>query len=262
MEMADQRLHLAQQNLRPVVANAEPRLAEVKSRFFSAAAHELRTPLTTIVGYLEMLLDEEFGPLSKSQREPLEMVSESVCHLRAVTNNLLTAARLEAGQVELNMQPTDLASLVRGIVADLEPHLKAKARCLELRVSPHLPPALCDEGKATQITCNLLSKACERTLEREGIGISIALAEEEGFLQVMVAYGGAGVGAEGDIEGLSRSSPRGDNGPSEIAADGLGLYVTRALVELQGGRLWCRSGSGESGMVCVTFPAVDKAGAA
>jgi signal transduction histidine kinase len=66
MEMMDQRLLLTRQDLRTTVANAEPQLTEIKARFFSAAAHELRTPLTTIVGYLEMLLNEEFGPLSES----------------------------------------------------------------------------------------------------------------------------------------------------------------------------------------------------
>jgi len=254
MEMADQRLHLAQQKLRPVVANAEPRLAEVKSRFFSAAAHELRTPLTTIVGYLEMLLDDEFGPLSESQREPLEMVSESARHLRAVTNDLLTAARLEAGRVVLEVQPVDLASLVRAVAVDFEPLLEAKAQRLELCTPPALPPARCDEKKAVQIIGNLLSCACERAPKKGLVCISVARAAEEGFLQIAVADTGAGLGAEGVAEMARLLSGRGI-GAVEADIANLGLCVACSLVELHGGRVWCESGAEGGSSFCVTFPA-------
>jgi signal transduction histidine kinase len=259
MEITNRRPLLARQDLRSTVVDAEPHLAEIKARFFSAAAHELRTPLTTMIGYLEMLLDGEFGPLSEGQREPLKAVSESAWHLRCITNNLLAAARIEAGQAELNVQSTDLLWLVKSVMADLEPHLAAKAQHLELSVSSNLPPALCDEERATQIICNLLDKACERTAEGGSVRVGVALAEEEGFLQVAVAYGGAV--AEGDA-GEPGCSPAVEcNGAGETGVDSLGLYVTRSLVELQGGRLWHTDGRDESGMACVTFPIASEAAA-
>lgn len=251
-EMADQRLNLPQQNLRPVVANAEPRLAEVKSRFFSAAAHELRTPLTTIVGYLEMLLDEEFGPLSESQREPLEMAHESASHLRAVTSNLLTAARIEAGRVVLEVQPVDLASLVRAVAVDFESLLEARAQRLELNAPPALPPALCDEKRVVHIIGNLLSCACEHTPAGELVCVSVARAAEEGFLQIAVADTGAGWGAEGVAE-IARPLSGRESGAVEADVANLGLYVVCSLVELHGGRAWCESGA-EGTSFCVTFP--------
>jgi signal transduction histidine kinase len=94
MEVADQRLPPTRQNPRSVIVSVEPQLAEVRSRFCSAAAHDLRTPLTTIVGYLEMFLDEEFGPLTDDQREPLQVMHESAQSLRVVINDLLGVLRI------------------------------------------------------------------------------------------------------------------------------------------------------------------------
>jgi signal transduction histidine kinase len=251
--MADQRLVPVQHSLRPVVANAETRLAEVKSRFFSAAAHELRTPLTTIVGYLEMLLDEEFGPLSESQREPLEMVSESVWHLRTVTNNLLTAARLEAGRVKLDVRPTDLALLVEAVTADFAPQLKARAQHFELQMSSDLPAALCDEKKIVQVTRNLLSYICERTPEGGTVFVAVAPAAEAGFLQIVVSSTDAAQGAQGAVEVPKPSSVK-EIGLTEADAADLELCVACSLVELHGGLVWSKSAVEGGSSFYVTLP--------
>ncbi|MFL7790802.1 MAG: sensor histidine kinase [Anaerolineae bacterium] len=254
--MADQRLVSVQHNLRPVVANAETRLAEVKSRFFSAAAHELRTPLTTIIGYLEMLLDEEFGPLSESQREPLEMVSESVWHLRTVTNNLLAAARLEAGRVKLNVQPTDLALLVEAVTADFAPQLKARSQRFELQMPSDLPAALCDEKKVAQVIRNLLSYICERTPEGETIFVAVTFAAETGFLQIVVSSIDAALDAQGVVEMPEPSFVK-EIGLAEADAANLELCVACSLVELHGGLVLSESAAEEGSSFYVTLPIAD-----
>jgi two-component system cell cycle sensor histidine kinase PleC len=257
MERADQRLVPSQRGLRPVVANVEARLAEVKSRFFSTAAHELRTPLTTIVGYLEMLLDEEFGPLSESQRESLEIVSESARQLRAVTNNMLIAARLEAGRVKLDRRPIDLFVLVKTVAAGFASQLKAKAQYLELRVSPDLPPALCDEEKAIQIIRNLLNYMCECTPEGGAICIAVAPAAEKGFLQIEVSGTGANLDSR-DIVEMTKSLSTREIGLIEADAANLGPCVACALVELHGGCVWSKGASEGGGSFCVTLPSADE----
>ena len=188
MAISDRPSFLVQQSFRSTVANAEPQLAEVKARFFSAAAHELRTPLTTIVGYLEMLLNEEFGPLSETQREPLEVVNESARHLRAVTNNLLAVAQIEAGRIHLDMQPTDLSSLVRTVADSIKPQLRVKAQHLKLNAPSDLPLALCDVGRTMRVTDTLLGSACERTPEGEVICISVSRAVERDFLELLECF--------------------------------------------------------------------------
>ena len=115
---------LARQNQELAAANAElKRLDEIKSMFVSIAAHELRTPLTPIYGYVEMLLQEEMGPLTNKQCESLETVRKSVARLVTITDNLLDVSRIEAGRVELVLKPIDLGSLVDKVAAEFQPQL-------------------------------------------------------------------------------------------------------------------------------------------
>jgi signal transduction histidine kinase len=253
MEITDQRLLLARQDLRTTIANAEPHLTEIKARFFSAAAHELRTPLTTIVGYLEMLLDGEFGPLSEGQRGSLEVVNESARHLRAVTNNLLAVAQLEAGRIDLDVRPTDLSSLVKVVTDGIEPHLRAKAQCLELDAPSGLPLVLCDVGKTMQITDILLGSACERTPEGGVIGVRVAQAVEEGFLQVKVTDTGAALEAK-EMAEMAKNLSQGGLGLIETDVANLKLCIACSLVELHGGRAWCESSADVGISFCATFP--------
>lgn len=256
MEMTDQRLLLTRQDLRTTIANAEPQLTEVKARFFSAAAHELRTPLTTIVGYLEMLLNGEFGPLSEGQREPLEMINESAHHLRAVTNSLLAVAQLEAGRINLDVRPIDLSSLVRTVTDSFKPRLREKAQNLELDAPSDLPLASCDVGRTMQVADILLSRACERTPGGGVIGAQVARAGEEGFLRVAVTDTGVAMGAK-EMAEMARCLSQGGLGLIETDEANLRLCVACSLVELHGGRAWCESGAGIGSSFYVTFPIAD-----
>ncbi|MBN1977109.1 MAG: HAMP domain-containing histidine kinase [Anaerolineae bacterium] len=257
MEMSDQRLAPVRQNLRPVVTSVEARLAEVKSRFFSAAAHELRTPLTTIVGYLEMLLDGEFGPLSESQREHLKVVSESARHLRAVTNNLLAVAQIEAGRIPLDLQRIDLAALVQTVADGIQPRLRLKAQRLELRTASDLPLALCDFGKAMQVADTLLDGAYKRTPEGGVIAASVSRAAEKGFLQLTVMDGGPPMSAQ-EMAQMAKYLSLDGMGLIEADVADLDLYVACSLVELHGGRFWCESAPERGSSFSVTFPIADE----
>jgi signal transduction histidine kinase len=253
MEMIDRRSLMARQDLRTAVASAEPQLTEIKARFFSAAAHELRTPLTTIVGYLEMLLNEEFGPISEAQREPLEVVNESARHLRVVTNNLFAVAQIEAGRVNLDVQPTDLSSLVRTVADSIEPQLRVKAQHLALDVPSGLPLALCDMRRTMRVVDTLLGSACERTPEGGVISASVARAVEEDFLQLAVTDAGPALGAQ-EMAEMAKYLSQGGLGLIEADVADLDLYVACSLVELHGGRVWCESGAERGSSFYVTFP--------
>jgi signal transduction histidine kinase len=246
---------LAHQNLELAAANAElRRLDEMKSTFVSVAAHELRTPLAPIRGYVEVLLEEEPGSLNDEQREYLDIVQRSVDRLLNTTNNLLDSTRIEAGRVELVLQPTGLPALVEAVAAECMPQLAAKAQHLALRAAPDLPPALCDEARAAQVIRNLLSNASKYTPQRGLISVSLALAEEEGFLRVSVADNGAGIPAEDQPKLFARFFRARNAALSSASGAGLGLYITRSLVELHGGRTWFESEPGEGSTFYVTFP--------
>lgn len=254
---------LTRQNLELTAANAElRRLDEIKSQFVSVAAHELRTPLTSISGYVEILLDEEFGPLIDDQREALEIVQRSARRLLAITDNLLDVTRIEAGRIELVLQPTDLPALVETVAAELGPQLEVKAQRLTLRAPPGLPPALCDETRAAQIINNLLSNASKYTPQGGLITVSMAPAEEEGFLAISVADNGVGISAEDQVKLFDRFFRAESAYLTEASGAGLGLYITRSLVELHGGRIWFESKPGQGSTFYVTFPVADRPAAA
>jgi signal transduction histidine kinase len=254
---------LTRQNVELAAANAElRRLAEIKSQFVSVAAHELRVPLTSIAGYLEMLLGSEFGPLTAEQRRPLGLVSESAHRLQSLSDELLDMTRIEAERVELILQPVDLPALVETMVAEFRPQLDARDQQLVLRISPALPLALCDEVRTGQIIGNLLSNASKYTPQGGVVTVSLALAEEEGFLELAVADNGVGVLPDDQAELFTpffRAKSATVTGSKGV---GLGLYIARSLVEQHGGRIWFESELDTGSTFHVTLPIAGEPAAA
>lgn len=246
---------LARHNVELGAINAElQQLDQIKSAFISVAAHELRTPLGLINGYVEVLLDEDLGPLAPNQREYLEIVQRNTQRLLNLTHDLLDITRIEAGRVELVLQPTDLTALTEKIATEFRLQLEAKAQQLTLEISTGLPLALCDEVRATQIIANLLSNANKYTLQQGQIRISLTPAEEEGFLQLSITDNGVGVASDDQAKLFSRFFRAGSASQTTAKGAGLGLYITRALVELHGGRIWFESTPGLGTTFHVTFP--------
>ena len=246
---------LARQNLELEAANAElRRMDEIRSTFVSVAAHELRSPLASIIGYVEMLLDGDYGPLSDAQSERLEIVQRAAQRLLTTTCHLLDVSRIEAGRVELALQPTDLAALVERVVAEFAPQLERKSQSLELDLPDDLPSALVDETRATEIINNLLSNAHLYTPPGGHIAVRLSRAAEEGFLRLSVADNGVGIDAQ-DQEKLFTRFFRGRSAEQAGARGaGLGLFITRSLVELHGGRIWFDSEPDAGSTFYVTFP--------
>ena len=249
---------LQRQNLELAAVNAElKRLDELKSSFVSVAAHELRSPLTSISGYVEMLLDEEFGPLAAAQRAPLETLRASARRLLEITNNLLDVTRIETGRIELVLQPTDLPALVEAVAEEYAPQLRARGQRLTLQAAPGLRSALCDRTRAAQIIGNLLSNAVKFTGHGGLITIRIdRIAGDD--LQISVADNGVGIAQDDQPKLFTRFYRAGSAQATGANGAGLGLYITRSLVELHGGRIWFESALDRGTTVHVTFPAVDQ----
>lgn len=246
---------LADQNLELETANAElRRLDDLKSTFVSVAAHELRSPLTAIQGYVEMLVDGVMGPLNEGQREYLAIVETSAQRLLHITSSLLDVTRIETGRVELVLQPTDLVALVQKVAIDFESLVTARAQRLTIHHPPDLPPALCDPTRTNHIVNNLLSNAIKYSPRNGRIEISIEPAQEEGFLQLTVADNGVGIGPEDQGKLFKRFFRAASATQTSASGAGLGLYITRALVELHGGRIWFESKLNQGSRFHVTLP--------
>ncbi len=249
---------LAQKNLQLAAANAELRgLAEMKSVFVSVAAHELRNPLSTILGYTDVLLDDVAGGLTSGQRDNLEIVKRSSLHLLEITNNLLDLTRLELGRLDLFLQPMALGPLLRAVVREFQPHVDAASQRIATAIKPDLPFALADEARAFQILRNVVSNAHKYTPPGGRIYISLGLAATPDELVVTVKDTGVGIPAADQPKLFSRFFRASNANQTGAAGTGLGLHITRLLVELHGGRIWFESSVGEGTVVFVTFPIAD-----
>jgi signal transduction histidine kinase len=240
-------------------ANAElQRLDELKSVFVSVAAHELRTPLSSILGCVEVLLDEDLGKLNHEQREYLQLVQHGSHRLLTITNDLLDVTRIEAGRLELVLQPTDLAAVVETVAAEFDAQISSREQRLTVQSRSGLPPALLDRTRGVQIIGNLLSNASKYTLDGGNITVAVSLAQDEGFLQVSVRDDGVGISSQDQgklFERFFRAESALLTGAEGV---GMGLYVARSLAELHGGRIWCESDLGKGSAFHVTFPIADE----
>ncbi|MBN1219115.1 MAG: HAMP domain-containing histidine kinase [Anaerolineae bacterium] len=246
---------LTRQNQQLEAANIElESLSEMKSLFVSVAAHELRTPLTSIQGYVEVLLDKDFGPLTQNQVKYLEIVQTSAHRLLNIINNLLDVTRIETGQIELVLTPTDLAGLVQKVVAEFAPQINLKSQDITLHSTPNLPLALCDSNRATQIVTNLLINAHKYTPREGQICLELKPAEAPSFLQFSIADNGMGIAPEDQLKLFTRFFRTERARTNQTTGTGLGLYITRSLVELHGGQIWFESKPNQGSTFYVTFP--------
>lgn len=248
------RHELASRNLELAAANLELRkLADMKSAFVSVAAHELRTPLAIIRGYADMLLDGMLGGLAQPQREGLEILRHSSERLLGIVNNLLDVSRLEAGRVDLLMQPLDLGVLAAKAAREFQPVFAAASQQLAVTVQPDLPAVLCDETRTFQVLTNLLSNAARYTPNGGRVELGVRVAERSGEALVTVRDTGVGIPLE-DQKRLGSLFFRASNANSASAqGTGLGLYITSSLVQMHGGRLWFESVEGQGSTFYVTF---------
>ena len=250
---------LTQQNARLQASNAElQRLDETKSSFVAIAAHELRTPLTAIMGYLELLTGGDAGSLSDRQMDYLRTAEVAAHRLLRITNDLLDVARLEAGRLELVLQPTDLAALVAAVAAEQANQLQAKSQRLSLLASTDLPPALCDAVRAEQIIGNLIANAGKFSPPDTTIDVCLTEATEPGYLQVSITDRGVGISPEHQAVLFKPFGRIGGAGATGADGAGLGLFIARSLIDLHGGRIWYESLPGEGATFHVIFPTADQ----
>ncbi|MBV9577317.1 MAG: PAS domain-containing protein, partial [Chloroflexi bacterium] len=135
----------------------------LKSEFLTVVSHELQTPLTAIKGALELVLEDDTGKLSRVQRRFLDTIERNCARLVGLVGDLLDLSRLEAGRIELETQPLDTSSVVRGALASVGNLFEARGTTVHLEVPECLPPILGDRRRVEQILTNLLSNAAKYT---------------------------------------------------------------------------------------------------
>jgi signal transduction histidine kinase len=222
-----------------------------KSDFLSSMSHELRTPLNGIIGFAEFMIDGKPGPLNPKQKEYLGDVLASGRHLLQLINDLLDLSKVEAGKMRLYPEAFRIADAIEEVCAVMKPLAQPKNITITAIIEPPLDVATLDEQKFKQVLYNLLSNAVKFTGAGGRVSISAAPRDASHFA-LTVADSGIGIKAEDmarlftDFEQLDEARTHGGTG--------LGLALTRKLVELHGGSITVASEFGKGSAFTVVLP--------
>jgi protein-histidine pros-kinase len=226
----------------------------LKSEFLANMSHELRTPLNGILGFSELLIDERPGRLNEKQREYLSDIHECGKHLLQLINDVLDLSKVEAGRMEVHPERFSPRAAIAAVCAIILPMARKKRIELHAPGEAAIPPEVTlDLAKFKQVLFNLLSNAVKFTNPGGRIDVDMQL-DEGGMLRIAVKDNGIGI-APTDIARLFEAFRQLDAGLSRrYEGTGLGLALTRKLVELQGGRVDVDSEPGMGSTFTVLLP--------
>ncbi len=224
----------------------------LKSEFLATMSHELRTPLNAIIGFSEVLRDEVIGPLHKEQKECLDDIRSSGQHLLSMINNILDFSKIEAGKFDLTYEEFSLGETINEVLKAISEFSSKKGISVHTQFHPGIPPIIADKEKFKQIMFNLLSNAVKFTSENGRVTINAEPVEQ--YVQIGVSDTGIGIKSE-DIDKLFKLFLQLDGTYSRrYEGTGLGLILTKHLVELQGGKIWVESEYGKGSTFTFTLP--------
>ena len=224
-------------------------LDQLKSLSISVASHELRSPLTAIKGYIDNLLEGVAGPLPEQVTHYLTRIGYNTDRVIRLTNMLLDLSRIEAGEMPLDLHAVSIAQVVTDVLRDFEPTAKSKA--ITIQASDLIDvPVRADRHRLEQVLHNLVHNALKFTPKRGDIVVQSRLSADE-EVTITVADTGCGI-PPGHQEKVFLKFHRAPSTVQEGA--GLGLAITKRLVELHGGRIWVESEPGRGSKFSFTLP--------
>jgi signal transduction histidine kinase len=223
-----------------------------KSEFLASMSHELRTPLNAVIGFSDVLLERMFGDLNERQDEYVRDIRDSGRHLLELINEILDLSKVEAGRMELDPAPLALVPVLEHGLAMVRERAGRTGVSLELTADPAVDTVWADELKLKQVVLNLLTNAVKFT---EAGGAVIVRAERNGdVVEVTVRDTGVGI-ADDDRERIFEAFQRGGRSVrTSTEGTGLGLTLSKRIVELHGGRMWMESAVGEGSLFGFSLP--------
>lgn len=228
---------------------------EFKNQFLSHVSHELRTPLTSIHQFVTLMLDGLAGPLAPEQREHLETVFRSVNQLRTMIADLLEAARAETGKISVEPRCIAIDDVVRQAVNMMRATADEKGVGLEAGLDTRIPLVNADPDRLQQILINLIDNAIKFTPPDGSVMVKAFLVDADpDFVHVSVSDTGRGISPDARnliFERLYQDPNSIDDSRKGL---GLGLYITKELVKLHGGRIWVESQIAHGSSFSFTLP--------
>ena len=221
---------------------------QAKSEFVSFVSHELKIPMTSIKGYADLLLSGNFGTINEAQTTFLETIRNNVNRMSRLVSDLTDVSRLESGQLHLETRPIQLAEVVEEVASFTRAQIEEKQQTLVLTVPDNLPDVWADRNRLAQILTNLVSNAYKYTPENGRITIRAEEmnsvnedAEVQPMIHVSVADTGLGIKDEEQKAIFNKFFRGSDDEALRSPGTGLGLNITKNLVELHDGRIWFES---------------------
>jgi len=228
----------------------EEEIDEMKSEFISTTSHQLRTPLSSMKWFLEMMINGDTGALNDKQKEVVTDIYNSNERIIALVNDLLDVSRIESGKMRPEPTPTNLVEFITSMLVDLKAQFAKRSQEFVFEHPEALPRIPVDPKLIWQILQNLLSNASKYTPEKGKITLALSLEPEN--ILVKVADNGLGI-PEFQKHRLFEKFFRADN-VNKSDGTGLGLYISRKIVEASGGKLWFESTEGKGSTFYFTIP--------
>lgn len=248
------------------------RANKIKSEFLAIMSHELRTPLTAIIGFSELLMEEVLGALTKEQKETLQEVVNNGEHLLHLINSILDLAKVEAGKMELGLEPFSLEDLVQEVGNSISSLVKKKQQKFQIEMGKNLPIFTADSRKIRQVLLNLLSNAIKFTPEQGEIFLQVrhhdqlptqaqlsslkkTIPEPKGYFEIIVEDTGIGIDPK-DLDEIFNVFEQVDSSfTRKYQGTGLGLALTKQFVEMHGGVIWVESAPKQGAKFNIWIPA-------
>jgi signal transduction histidine kinase/CheY-like chemotaxis protein len=223
-----------------------------KSEFLASMSHELRTPLNAIIGFSEVLLERMFGELNERQDDYLRDILSSGKHLLELLNDILDLSKIEAGQMVLNRSEFVVRESLEYCLSMVRERAIKQRILLSLEVDPEVGLLDADRLRFRQVVLNLLSNAVKFTPDGGHVDVRASIRDQD--LVVLVADTGVGVPAE-DRERIFHSFQQGTRLSGQAEGTGLGLTLSKRILEMHGGRIWVESEAGKGSTFGFALPA-------
>lgn len=218
----------------------------------SVVSHQLKTPLSAIKCYLEVLLSEDLGGLNKGQREYLEDLLENANQMISLVRDILDVARIEANQMELKPKPTNLVKMAKETVEEFSLLARAKNCKLSFEVLGKIPVLDIDSAKIKQVITNLISNSILYNKRKGRVDVVVS----QKWNKVIFCCQDTGVGIiEREKNKIFTKFFRSERVIAlATGGSGLGLFISKAIIEKSGGKIWFTSGEGKGTIFCFSLP--------
>jgi signal transduction histidine kinase len=227
---------------------------QAKSEFVSLVAHELKNPLAAIRGYADMLRHGSLGPMVEGQAQSLAVISDLAKHMDTLLSDLSDLSQIEVGQMRMDRAELALPDVVERAMKSVRRPIAEKAQQLVLTLPPDLPALWADHVRVTQILTNLLSNASKYTPAGGAITLSAGRTAAGDMIEVAVRDTGIGLSLDDQGRIFEKFFRSADSAVRQERGTGLGLNITRLLVEAHGGTIWFTSALGVGTTFAFTLP--------